>query len=224
MDSSHTIDLGQDALDHAMTAGGPLLLYRDPTGRERHFALDDDAETVSIGRRAETDLSLPWDPEVSRLHAELFRRGGEWTVRDDGLSQNGTYVNGLRLQGARRLRHGDLMTVGRTTLTFCSEEGAFGDVTLVSSGQTPLWAFSDQQQRILRALCRPLLGDGEGVIPATDEEVAGWLELPLKVVTTELDHFGRAFGINEIPPAERRAEIALLALRSGLVRADDRQE
>lgn len=223
MDSSHAIEREWDFHGGAATSGSPCLRYRDPTGRERSFTLAEDAETVSIGRRAETDLSLPWDPEVSRLHAELFRRGGEWTLRDDGLSQNGTYVNGMRLHGARRLRHGDLVTVGRSTLTFSAPEHGYDDVTLVSSAQ-PMWAFSEQQQHILRALCRPLLGDGEGVIPAKDAEVAEWLGLPLNVVTAELDHFGRAFGIHEMPPAERRAEIALLALRSGLVRADDRQE
>ena len=55
---------------------------------------------------------MPWDPEMSRLHAELVRRAGEWTVSDDGLSQNGTWVNGLRLTGRRRLADGDLLRSG----------------------------------------------------------------------------------------------------------------
>ena len=40
-------------------------------------------------------------------------------------------------------------------------------------------------------------------------------------MTTELDHLGRSFGLQDMPPADQRAEIALLALRSGLVKADD---
>jgi hypothetical protein len=40
-------------------------------------------------------------------------------------------------------------------------------------------------------------------------------------VTTELDHLGRSFGLQDMPPADRRAEIALLALRSGLVKTDE---
>ena len=55
---------------------------------------------------------MPWDPEMSRLHAELVCRAGEWMVSDDGLSQNGTWVNGLRLAGRRRLADGDLLQRG----------------------------------------------------------------------------------------------------------------
>ena len=82
-------------------------------------------------------------------------------------------------------------------------------------------ATSEQQQRILRALCRPLMGDGEGVQPASDADVAAATGVPEDVVTTELDHLGRAFGLQDMPAPDRRAEIALLALRSGLVRADE---
>ena len=31
----------------------------------------------------------------------------DWTVVDDGLSRNGTYVNGERIHGRRRLVDGD---------------------------------------------------------------------------------------------------------------------
>ena len=57
---------------------------------------------------------------MSRLHAELEQRAGEWTISDDGLSQNGTWVNGLRLAGRRRLNDGDLVRVGRTMFAFCA--------------------------------------------------------------------------------------------------------
>ena len=42
-----------------------------------------------------------------------------------------------------------------------------------------------------------------------------------KTVTTELEHLARSFGLSEMPFFERRAEIAMLALRSGLVKADE---
>ena len=78
-----------------------------------------DRVLVTIGRRPEADISLPWDSEVSRLHAELLDRASEWLIIDDGLSQNGTYVNGVRVEGRRRLADGDLITIGRTSLTYC---------------------------------------------------------------------------------------------------------
>jgi len=40
-------------------------------------------------------------------------------------------------------------------------------------------------------------------------------------VAMELEHLGRMFGLQEMPPGDRRAEIALLALRSGLVSPGD---
>ena len=39
---------------------------------------------------------LTWDPDASRVHAELVRLADAWVVVDDGLSRNGTFVNGER--------------------------------------------------------------------------------------------------------------------------------
>ena len=48
------------------------------------------------------------------------------------------------------------------------------------------------------------------------------LGIPVETVTTELDHLTRALGPRTTCRAARaRAEVALLALRSGLVAADD---
>ena len=196
------------------------LLYRDATGAQRSFPLREELGTVTLGRRREADVSLPWDQEVSRLHAELTPLAGEWVLTDDGTSQNGTYVNGLPVEGRRRLRDGDLIRVGRTTLTFCDPDSPEAAITLASAELQPVRTFSEQQQRILRDLCRPLLGDGQGVVAARDEEIAASLELPLSVVTVELDQLARAFGLDDLPLAERRTETGLVALRSGLVQPD----
>ena len=83
----------------AIERGAPFLMFRDGDGRQRIQSLEEPADSVTVGRRFEADISLPWDPEASRLHAELSFRGGEWTICDDGWSQNGTWVNGLRLAG-----------------------------------------------------------------------------------------------------------------------------
>jgi acrylyl-CoA reductase (NADPH) len=42
-----------------------------------------------------------------------------------------------------------------------------------------------------------------------------------EVVAQELDLLARLFGLEDMPRPERRAEVALLAVRSGLVGADD---
>ena len=95
----------------------PVLRYSDPSGHE-HLAELAAASRLSIGRSAAVDIGLRWDTEVSRLHAELERIGEDWFLVDDGLSRNGTYVNQNRLAGRRRLRNGDELLLGSTTLVF----------------------------------------------------------------------------------------------------------
>jgi hypothetical protein len=201
--------------------GVPFLAYSDDKGKERIVELDESARTLTVGRRFEADIALPWDREVSRLHAQFEFRGGEWTVDDDGWSQNGTFVNEIRVDGRRRLQDGDMVRCGQTAIAFRQARGASVEMTLVPGelGATP--RFSQQQQQILRELCRPLLGDGEGLTPAPDDEIAERLGTEPKTVTTELEHLARQFGLTRMPVSERRAEIAMLALRSGLVNADE---
>ena len=198
----------------------PTLVYVDPNGSRRSEPLAGRG-LVTLGRRPEADVCLPWDPEISRLHAELLHRGGEWVIVDDGLSQNGTLVNGLLVEGRRRLRDGDQITVGRTTLTFCGAQDADADVTLAVRPLDPVRTYSEQQQRVLRTLCRPLLGDGEGVAPARDEAIATALGLEVGVVARELDAVAQSFGYSELALEERRLRTALTALRSGLVSGAD---
>ena len=205
----------------ALERGAPFLLFRDGDGRQHIYALPEPVDAITVGRRVEADISLPWDPEASRLHAELSFRAGEWTICDDGWSQNGTWVNGLRLAGRRRLADGDLVKIGRTIIGF-HQPGVDGPgPTLVQGELSATPRFSDQQQRILRALCKPLFADGDGFNPASDLEVADATGIDVDVVTSELDLLARLFGLEDMPRAERRAEVALLAVRSGLVGADE---
>jgi pSer/pThr/pTyr-binding forkhead associated (FHA) protein len=205
----------------------PVLVYVDPAGCQRSFSLSDRG-VVTLGRRPEADVGLPWDPGISRLHAELIHRAGEWLIADDGLSQNGTLVNGMPVEGRRRLRDGDLITLGQTSLTFCepstdADGGADqdADVTMSLPEMRPLLTYSEQQQRILRELCRPLCQDGEGVQPASVPEIADALEVDHHVVERELDALAYSFGYLELAEDERRLRTALTALRSGLVDTSD---
>ncbi len=71
---------------------------------------------ASVGRRPSSDLLLDWDDQVSRLHARFERVEDEWEIVDDGLSSNGTFVNEERLNGRRRLKDGDTLRFGSTTV------------------------------------------------------------------------------------------------------------
>ena len=82
-----------------------------PAG-QRILALERRRAPVTVGRGAEVDVALDADEQVSRLHAEIERIGGEWTVSDDGLSRNGSFLNGERVGGRRRLADGDELRFG----------------------------------------------------------------------------------------------------------------
>src|SRR5829696_6957795 len=138
-------DAERDAVQEAERQGIPFLWLRDGDGQVHVVPLDARKRTYAIGRRSEVDVPLPWDREVSRLHAEIARLGGEWTISDDGLSQNGTYVNEVRLTGRRRLTDGDLVRVGRTSMTFRAPPTGTGVLTLLPGELSAATALSEQQ-------------------------------------------------------------------------------
>ena len=72
------------------------------------FELSEGVTTVGRGVGVDVDID---DPTVSRLHAEVVRRGPHVYVADLGLSVNGTRVNG-RPVGRRVLLDGDVLSFG----------------------------------------------------------------------------------------------------------------
>ena len=105
-------------LAEAERLGDPYLVYGDSGGRQRVLSLSGSWDRVSIGRALTADVVLSWDEDVSRIHAELQRLGDEWVLVDDGLSRNGSYIGGLRIEGRRALRDGDELRFGKTTVRF----------------------------------------------------------------------------------------------------------
>ncbi|MHB8468410.1 MAG: FHA domain-containing protein [Gaiellaceae bacterium] len=74
---------------------------------------------LTIGRGAQNDVALEGDEFASARHVRIEpRRDGVW-VHDLG-STNGTYVNGVQLEGAKRLDPGDVVRVGETELRYDS--------------------------------------------------------------------------------------------------------
>ena len=87
-----------------------LLLVRVDDRSEQEFVL---ARAGRIGR--ERDCAVRFDPKrdraVSRLHAEVFREGDGWAVRDLD-SANGTWLNDRRVEGEQALLPGDVLRIG----------------------------------------------------------------------------------------------------------------
>ncbi len=101
-----------DVGDVAAQSGA--LVVRSGGGRVgQSFPLT--GEKMTIGRSPEAGVFLD-DVTVSREHATLVRRGGEWFLDDSG-SLNGTYVNRQRVD-SHRLADGDELQIGKFKLTF----------------------------------------------------------------------------------------------------------
>ncbi|MDQ4130541.1 MAG: FHA domain-containing protein [Actinomycetota bacterium] len=100
--------------------GAPFLAFRYPNGRQRLFILDESASRITVGRRSSADIWIDWDHEVSRLHAAFERVGDDWLLVDDGISSNGSFVNGERVTKRHRLRDGDTIRFGETLMTYRS--------------------------------------------------------------------------------------------------------
>ena len=86
-----------DDIAAAERQGDPYLIYEDAHGARRVLSLPDGWHRITIGRGMAADVPLTWDPDASRVHAELVRLADAWVVVDDGLSRNGTFVNGERV-------------------------------------------------------------------------------------------------------------------------------
>lgn len=87
-----------------------------------------DHEPQLVGRSSE---ALPIsDNTMSRRHAELTPDDGAWFIRDL-KSQNGTYVNGVRIADRTRLNPGDQIRAGATLLVFGQTEARDPDVVRV---------------------------------------------------------------------------------------------
>ena len=98
----------------SVASGGGALVIRSGGGRVgQSFPLR--GERMTVGRNPDADVFLD-DVTVSRDHAALVRRGGDWHLDDLG-SLNGTYVNRHRIE-THRLQDGDELQVGKYKLTY----------------------------------------------------------------------------------------------------------
>jgi pSer/pThr/pTyr-binding forkhead associated (FHA) protein len=205
----------------AEAAAAPFLVLRDADDRQVIIDLGDDCERLTIGRGEANHVALEWDARVSRTHAALERLGADWTIVDDGLSRNGTWVNGERVTTRRRLRDGDVVRVGGTGLAFCAPgQGTRADATMTAEGVPVGDVLTAAQRRVLVALCRPYR-DGAFATPASNPAIAGELSVSVDAVKTTMRSLFNLFGIGDLPQNQKRASLALQALREGVVSRRD---
>jgi FHA domain-containing protein len=95
---------------------GRLVVVRSPA-LEEGDEVQLDSAPLMLGRGSRNDVDLGRDEYASSEHARIEpRRDGVW-IEDVG-STNGTYLNGTRLTGPKRLSVGDVVRVGETELRY----------------------------------------------------------------------------------------------------------
>lgn len=199
-----------------------FLRFTDRAGSRQELALTPERQRITIGRSPQADLALSWDAEVSRLHAAVEYLGAHWTIVDDGLSRNGTFVNGDRVAGRRRLAAGDRIRVGTSMLSFHDYTGEVDDATRTSMASLPsMRSLTETQRSVLIALCRPYRGNAEFASPASNQQVAAELFLSVDAIKTHLRALFSKFGVEDLPQNQKRVRLAGLAIQSGIVSPRD---
>ena len=186
-----------------------------------HLRLEETGETFSlggdittVGRGAGVDISLQ-DPSVSRLHAEIVRRGDYVYVSDLGLSANGTRVNG-RPVGRRILADGDVLSFGaaRTRVGGMADPSDLEDTVELRRISAP--DLTRREVEVLSALCQPALQQDAFVAPATAKDIADELVVTEAAVKQHLLRLYQKFRIAE--GVNRRARLANEVISAGVVR------
>jgi hypothetical protein len=199
----------------------PFLHWLDADGEQHLLMLTDDRVRVTVGRRPHCDVPLSWDQEVSREHALLEPVGEDWTLVDDGLSRNGSFVNGTQIHGRHRLSDRDRLCFGVTHVTYREATRAEGSESTArppgAAGQIPL---TDLQRKLLIALCRPIM-ESTSTTPATNPQIAAEVHLSVDAVKAHMRDLFVRFGLGDLPQNEKRNRLVVSVLASGLLAPHD---
>jgi hypothetical protein len=187
-------------------------------------SVDEHTVDVTLG----TILKYREDQERTRahgldqlVHAALERIGDDWTVVDDGLSHNGTHLNGSRVTSRQRLKDGDVLTIGGVALAFRAPGGeSMSRPTVTAMGPHVGELLTPAQRRVLIALCRPFK-DSTYATPATNQQIADELVVSVDAVKSTLRALFEVFGVDALPQNQKRASLALQAMRTGVITRRD---
>lgn len=101
-------------LHHLVEEGAdlPTVLTARPGGPQGDvYSVSSRQQQITLGRGGQCDVVIS-DDRVSRLHAVVRLLGSRAVIEDAG-STNGTYVDGVRIDGPVELREGAAVRFGR---------------------------------------------------------------------------------------------------------------
>jgi phosphoserine phosphatase RsbU/P len=210
----------------------PSLVFLAGPIAGRRYKLAD-GEYV-IGRRSDCQIFVP-DMRVSRQHARLWKEGDGWTLEDLG-SNNGTFVNGVKVQQGTILRHDDEImiannrirveardapdsrvteggapvtivgTSGASSIIRSREDTGSGRMSIVSSGMV-----SVADQRAVRLIERKLDALTQILHATAESDTAE--ALLAKLVDALLDLFPQAEDVGVLVEDEKSGELKVQVQR-----------
>jgi FHA domain len=169
-------------------------------------------DVTTIGRGESADVRLD-HPSVSKLHAEIVRRGPYAYVSDLGLSRYGTRVNG-KVVAQRLLEDGDVLSFGSQR---CRVGGLVTEqLPECELRRSAIPELTRRELDVVAALCKPALSEEAFVSPATARDIAADLVVTEAAVK---QHLLRLYQKLRIPAGpNRRVRLANEVVALGLVR------
>jgi DNA-binding CsgD family transcriptional regulator len=169
--------------------GETLAYLLDPRGN--HVDLGE--RGVTLGRDEANDVVMPDDMQVSRAHASIAKRNGQW-ILVDLESRNGSFVN-ARLVHEHPLRDGDQLCFGSQVFSFVSGQDPRA-TEAASSVDFRDPKLTEREHGVLQ-----LVSDG-----LTDKEIAVRLNISVNTVRSHLDRIAGKTGLR------KRSELTRLAI------------
>jgi DNA-binding NarL/FixJ family response regulator len=126
-------------------------------------------------------------------------------------------VNGERLRGRRRLHNGDMLRFGKTDVQFRRPTAGAIESTLPTTDALTAQSLSDQQRKVLIALCRPFKDDDPLATPTSNQEIADELVVTVDAVKLHMRALFEKFGVADLPQNKKRVALVRHALQSGLI-------
>lgn len=183
-------------------------------GTPRSFPLAEGRTLV--GRDPEADVPID-DEAVSRKHLEIESRGGV-PIATDLDSRNGTALNGEPLERPRRLRDGDVLSVGGSRLEVSLPAPGSGGETVAAAA--PAVELSEEERATAAALVAPYRSEGAFAgRPATRAEIAEALHVSERTAQRRLDALAAKLDVPGDAGRERPRLIAARVIELGLDRA-----